>query len=203
MFDLKKKVLAACLNFLYQASKNFYLERFDGHVVLERLHDVLLALYIELYIVKALDSSRLIVNRLALDVRDHFALEKARYAALHFGGLHFILQIVHEDATQLLHVMLHESVQSFPAEGARELLGAHRLLAELQIVKNTLQCVGHTFNRVIIVRGHEINGPTQLIGEIESLQERIHVASGALIGQAHVARQFFGVPGGAVRCVRV
>ena len=107
------------------------LERLHSHIVFERLVNVLLALYVKLNVIERLYPSRLVVDCLALDVRDHLSLVELRNAALHLRVLHLGLQIVQQHSAQLLHVMLHERVECLPAERARQLLGTHRLLAEL------------------------------------------------------------------------
>ena len=45
---------------------------------------------------------------------------------------------------ELLNIVLHEGVQSLPAEALREFLSAHGFVRELQLVENSLQgqCYG-------------------------------------------------------------
>lgn len=90
--------------------------------------------------------------------------------------------------------MLHERVERLPAERARELFRAHRLLRELQIIEDALERVWYALERVIVLGRHLIDRFAQLVREEERLQERVHVARGALICQANITGQFFRVP---------
>lgn len=99
--------------------------------------------------------------------------------------------------------MLHERVQRLPAKRFGQLFRAHWLVTELKIVEDTLEGESNALACIITFRGHLVDGLAQLIGEIESLQQRVHVASGPLILQANKARMLLTVPAHTVRSVRL
>ena len=112
-----------------------------------------------LQIVKLLVTNGDVVDLYALDVVGELAAKEvchrpfhaARGAAgcQHITGaaravrppcpFHFFLQLVHEHAVQLLHIMLHERIVRVPTETLGELLRAHACVAVLQLVKDTLR----------------------------------------------------------------
>lgn len=98
-----------------------------------------------------------------------------------------------------LNVVLQEGFKRFPAEAACELFGPNRLLAVLQLVENALQSERHAALRIVRLGRHEVNRSPQFMREVERLQERVHVARGALVLQANEARMPLRVPGHAVR----
>lgn len=143
---------------------------------------ILLVLYIQLNVVKALSAPRLIIDHLALYIRNHLALKEPRYRTLHLSLLHLILNIVHQDTTQLLDIMLHERVQSLPAKGPCQLLCSDGLFRKLEVIEYSLQAEWYTLDGVVGFSRKQVNGSTQLIGKKQSLQERVHVAGSTLIG---------------------
>lgn len=69
---------------------------------LERLVDVPFAFHAQLDVVEGFRARRRVVDVLAFDERDHFAGEEARHGALDARALHFALQLVEQDAQELL-----------------------------------------------------------------------------------------------------
>ena len=64
----------------------------------------------------------------------------------------------------------------------------------LQFIKYSLHCQGNTFNEVIMFSWHQVHSPPELVGEVEGLQQGVHVAGGALVLESDVTRVLLGVP---------
>ncbi len=120
-------------------------ENFRLDVVLERLVYIFLPFDIKLNVVVGLRSGGLVLNVLAVDVRDHFPLEELGNGSLDTSPLHFTLELVEEDPKEFLDVMLHERVQSLPPKGPRQLLSTHRLVRGLEFVEDSLESQGNAF----------------------------------------------------------
>lgn len=71
--------------------------------------------------VELLAPRRLKVDVDALDVALHLAAEQAVDGAVGLGALHLGLELVAQDAVELLHVVLQERVEALPAERLGEL----------------------------------------------------------------------------------
>lgn len=79
--------------------------------------------------------------------------------------------------------MLHEGVNRVPTEALGELLGADGLVGKLQLVENALEGERHRPCAVIRLRGHLVHRLAQLVREVQSLQQGVHVACGSLVLQ--------------------
>lgn len=73
------------------------------------------------------------------------------------------------DSTEFLDVVLHERIESLPAERARELLGADRLLGELEVVEDSLKRVRHALELVVVLGGHLVNRFAKFVREEQCL----------------------------------
>lgn len=85
--------------------------------------------------------------------------------------------------------MLHERIERLPAEALGQLLGADGLVAELQLMEDALQRQSHRLGGVVRLSRHLVNGPAELVSEIQRLEEGVHVAGGALVLQTHITYQ--------------
>lgn len=82
--------------------------------------------------------------------------------------------------------MLHKRIQSFPAETLCQFLGSDWLITELEFVKNSLQRQRHRFRRIVRFGRHFVHRFPQLIGEVQRLEQGVHVACRSLIFQTNV-----------------
>lgn len=83
--------------------------------------------------------------------------------------------------------MLHEGVEGFPAKRLCQFLGAHRLVAKLKVIEDSLECKGDALGAVVALRRHLVNGLAQLVGKKECLQKGVHVTSRSLVFQSNKA----------------
>mmetsp|Transcript_7650 Transcript_7650/g.19494 ORF Transcript_7650/g.19494 Transcript_7650/m.19494 type:complete len:1162 (-) Transcript_7650:210-3695(-) len=164
-------------------------EELLGNILVERLVDVLPPLHRELQVVERLLAPRLVLHVDALDVVGELALEEVRHRPLDRRALHLLLELVDEDAVQLLHVVLHESIRRVPAEGFGQLLRRHRRVRVLQLIEDALQREWDRRLRVLLLPGRHVVHRLAEEGDVlEGLQQRVHVARGALVLQPHEPR---------------
>lgn len=74
----------------------------------------------EVLTVKVFGSGRLEIDVDTLDVTLHRAREQSLDRAVGLGPLHLGLELVAQDAVELLHVVLQERVESFPSKRFRQ-----------------------------------------------------------------------------------
>ena len=68
--------------------------------------------------------------------------------------------------------MLHEAVQRLPAKRLGQLLGAHRLVVELELVEDPLEGESHRLLAVVTLSGHLVDGLPEQVREVEHLVDR-------------------------------
>ena len=95
---------------------------------------------------------------------------------------------------ELLDIMLHEAVQGLPAKRLCQLLCSNWLVVELQLVEHPLQGKSNRLLAVVRLSGHLVHCLAQQVGEVQHLKEGVHVASGTLVLEAHVACVLLAVP---------
>jgi len=96
-------------------------------------------------------------------------------------------------------------IKPFLPEGLGEFLGAHGGFDGLQLDEHALQRQRHRVH-LQVLRGHRVHGAPQRSQVEQALQQRVHVAGGALVPQPNHARRLFAVSsgeGGAVISLKV
>ena len=110
-------------------------------------------------------------------------------------ALHLVLELLHQHAVELLHVVLHEGVVRVPAKGLGQLLGADRRVRVLQLVEDALQRERDGGLGVLAVgRVHVVHGLPKVRQVRQRLEQRVHVARRALILESHIARLALRIP---------
>mmetsp|Transcript_33165 Transcript_33165/g.88071 ORF Transcript_33165/g.88071 Transcript_33165/m.88071 type:complete len:222 (+) Transcript_33165:302-967(+) len=196
------------------------------HVLSQRLHHAPAPLDVEREVVELLHPLRLVVYVQAAHEVLELAAQQPRHRAFHRGALHLLLEVVAQYAVQLLHVVLRERVERVPPEALGQLSGADARVGGLQAEEHPLQRESHRLvlpvapllpphhQRTVrprprrlrpaplrlLLRGHLVHSPPQRGDVVQGLQQRVHVARGALVLEPHVARLGLGVvdPGGGI-----
>ena len=83
--------------------------------------------------------------------------------------------------------MLHKRVHRIPPKRHRQLSRTDRVLAVLQIMKDALQGERDVFGDVLALEWDLVDGLAEDAGEEPGLEDRVHVAGGALVLEADVA----------------
>jgi hypothetical protein len=113
--------------------------------------------------------------------------------------LHLGLQLVLQNPTEFLNVMLHERVRALPPETLRQLRRPYGLIRALQMVKDSLKRERKGFRRGIIFRWDLVDGSTEVRGTEEGLEQRVHVASSTLVLQSNETGFLFRVVAGRAK----
>lgn len=160
-------------------------ERLDRRVRVKTRIDVLAPFDVQLQV-----HERLLARALALHVdAPHkvlgVALKQPRDSAVDGRPLHLLLELLAQDAVELLHVVLHERVDRVPAERPRQVLGRHRRGAKLELEEEALQRERDRGVRLVVgARRHVVHGPAERVEVVEGLEKRVHVAGRALVLEA-------------------
>mmetsp|Transcript_9499 Transcript_9499/g.22726 ORF Transcript_9499/g.22726 Transcript_9499/m.22726 type:complete len:282 (-) Transcript_9499:207-1052(-) len=160
----------------------------------------LLALDVQLNVIKRFAAFGSVVDIEALDVVFHLAFEEPLDGAIHWSAFHLLLQSITQDPVQLLRIVLGECICGVPTKGLHQLLAVDSLLGGLQSVKDILQgldqgdisfCVGvacFLHRRIFLLLAFDgVNDSPELSGMEEALQQTVHVARCAVVHQADIS----------------
>mmetsp|Transcript_23871 Transcript_23871/g.51155 ORF Transcript_23871/g.51155 Transcript_23871/m.51155 type:complete len:209 (-) Transcript_23871:656-1282(-) len=107
---------------------------------------------------------------------------------LHPRALHLLFELLAQHSVQLLDIMLREGIHRVPPKGPGQVLGGHRVRVELHLVEEALQRQRQALVRQIrLLRRHVVHRLPEVREVEQGLQQRVHVARGPLVLEAHVA----------------